>query len=447
MAIMRLSVTTPTPVRAFPGAEGFGRDSIGGRGGTVIFVTNLNDSGAGSFREALQTSGARIIVFQVSGTILLTSGGILVSDPYVTIAGQTSPGGICTAGYTVTFNTHDVTVRHMRFRVGSSQTIANGGSASPETLDSVRIFGDQFGNDAYNIIFDHCSVSWGIDENFSITYRSHDITVQRCMVAEALWDAGHPNGFHSKGLLVSGKFGGGGCTNVSLIENFFVNNSDRNPRIAGPEGGNHDVRNNVSYNYSKGGAIVVGDTVSLNIIHNFCKHGPNTLLSSNVIDINYWDGPPTSNNLIYLEGNISPSRLTHSDPQWIIADGGGPTILTTDYQAASAYTVPSIDTTTASTAMAAAIIADVGANMPSQDSVDARNVTSYNNETDGMVDDVIYPDDYPALSGGSVPTDTDGDGIPDSYETAQGYTTTSMNPNDLAPSGYTWIEEYINSIA
>lgn len=166
LTFLILGITAPSVslaqsyLPAFPGAEGFGAKSVGGRGGKVIKVTNLNDSGPGSFRKAVTASGKRIVVFDVSGIITLTS-KLNITNPYITIAGETSPGGILVRGRPTKFNTHDVIVRHMRWRVGP-------GNASGKDLDqqdAVQIWGKWGGqfNDAYNIIFDHNSFSWGVD--------------------------------------------------------------------------------------------------------------------------------------------------------------------------------------------------------------------------------------------------------------------------------------------
>ncbi|MEN8140619.1 MAG: hypothetical protein ABFR97_05275 [Thermodesulfobacteriota bacterium] len=431
-------------ITAFPGAEGFGANSIGGRGGTVIKVTNLNDSGSGSLRDAARRSGARTIVFDVSGVIMLRS-ELLITNPFLTIAGETSPGGILVAGHPTTINTHDVIIRHMRFRTGSSQP------ADPETLDSFRILGDTIpggANDAYNIIIDHCSFSWGIDENFAISYNAHDITVQWSNVSEGLANAGHPKGQHSKGLLVSGKFGG--ADNVSLHHNFFAHNLDRNPRAGGPDGGFTEIINNVSYNYPKGGGIVVGDNSSVNVIHNFLKRGPVTNIKTGIVDINYWDGPANISHFIFLQGNISPIRPTQEGNEWIIADGGGPTILREDYRRATPWPASEVPVTihTASSAMAECILSAVGATAPVRDSIDARNVASFFSGEDGIVNNVAYPGDYPRFTTSPPPTDSDNDGMPNGWETSNG-----LNPNsndaagDINKNGYTNIEEYLHYLS
>ena len=159
---------------AFPGAEGFGSQTIGGRGGKVYFVTNLNDSGSGSLRAALEASGPRIVVFRTGGTISLNS-SLNISNPYITIAGQTAPGGgITIKGGDIRVSTHDVVMRYITSRRGA------GGNNHAGTLYANN------SNNVYNIVIDHCSFSWGVDETFSTWYRVYDFTLQNSIISEAL---------------------------------------------------------------------------------------------------------------------------------------------------------------------------------------------------------------------------------------------------------------------
>ena len=184
-----------TGVPAFPGAEGFGSASVGGRGGTVIEVTNLNDSGPGSFRAAVEATGPRIVVFRIGGTIELQS-TVLLTNPFITIAGQTAPGGGIAIKNTLFFNryedpsgsldirTHDVIVRHLRIRPGAGPAGTSGSEC-----DAIQVYGN-----CYNVMIDHCSLSWAVDENFSSWGNPHDFTVQWCIISEGL-----RNSVHSKG--------------------------------------------------------------------------------------------------------------------------------------------------------------------------------------------------------------------------------------------------------
>jgi hypothetical protein len=168
------------PLPAFPGAEGFGSTTPGGRGGRVIAVTTLNPSGPGSIQEACQARGPRIVVFRVGGVLQLTR-SLEVREPFLTLAGQTAPGdGICLRGAGLSIRTHDVIIRGLRLRVGDDP-----GGPDPENRDGIEIAHNKPG-EVYNIVVDHCSVSWAIDENVSTWYECRDITFQWCLIAEAL---------------------------------------------------------------------------------------------------------------------------------------------------------------------------------------------------------------------------------------------------------------------
>lgn len=248
---------------AFPGAEGYGRYVTGGRGGKVLHVTTLEDTNEeGSFRWAIGQSGARTIVFDVSGTIMLQS-ELKLRNPNVTIAGQSAPGdGVCIANYPFVISAQNVIIRFMRFRLGNEAL----------KIDKNAHEGDGLGGmDTRNVIVDHCSVSWSIDECLSV-YGSHDITVQWCYVSHSLVNAGHSKGAHGYG----GNWGGSGA---SYHHNFMTNHGSRTPRL-GPRPGTQtdermDLRNNVIHNYG-GNGIYGGEGMNVNIINNYFKPGKAT---------------------------------------------------------------------------------------------------------------------------------------------------------------------------
>ncbi len=472
LLLLLISAGVCEAVPAFPGAEGFGAQAVGGRGGEVIKVTNLNDSGLGSFRDAvhvgtrhyanpdagyhyetmeaylerLETLGHRIVVFEVSGIINLES-DLIINVPFLTIAGQTSPGGILVAGSQTTVKSHDVIIQHMRFRVGSHR-IKEG--ADPETLDSFDIWGAGWGEDieAYNIIVDHCSFSWGVDETFTISGGVRNTTIQWCIISEGLSHAGHPKGEHSKGLLVSGKFGDGVSrpTDVSLHHNYIAHNSDRSPQVYSPEGTEMlvDVVNNVSYNWNGGLSPYSGGSSKVNWKNNYMKQGIDSNdYSFEVAYANEIDPEP----LIYVFNNIGSTRLNQTEPQWNVGFEWRNQLLDSSFQSLTPWDAPAIEMTEMSYEYALEILQDAGATRPVRDSVDTRVIADFDAGTGAIIDDVIYPDDFPVFLDIEPPEDSDNDGMSDVWEATHGFSVgTDDSAQDADNDGYTNIEEYLHAL-
>ena len=436
---------------AFPGAEGFGALTVGGRGGEVVKVTTLADRGPGSFREAVSGCGSeparRIVVFEVSGIINLES-GLLIDCSYLTIAGQTSPGGILVTGYQTTLNAHEVIIQHMRFRVGSHR-IADG--ANPETLDAFDIWGNAQGhmpNDAYNIIIDHSSFSWGVDENFSFAYNPRNITVQWSIISEGLSRAGHPKGEHSKGMLVWGKYSPD--LTLSLHHNYFAHNYARNPMINGPNGDSPlvDIANNVIYSWF-GGAIQVGtDHVRTNWRHSYARRGPRSNESAYEVAhdaANFADDPQP---VAYVEGNVGTHRLDQTADDWAVAIGWQYILQDEAWRRATPWPVPDVTIMPMSEAVADCILTGVGATAPARDSVDARVIADFAARSGDIVDNVTFPDDFPGFAQLDSPLDSDNDGMPDEWEISQGLNDRlDDSALDQDGDGYTNIEEYLHHLS
>jgi pectate lyase len=262
-AVLLLGTTTSSAAQsAFPGAVGFGAITSGGRGGRVIEVTNLNDSGTGSFRAACEASGARIVVFRTGGTIHVTK-NIRIPNPYITIAGQTAPGdGILIRGAGLVIQNHDVIVRGLRIRAGDDPD-----GPSPDNRDSLILDNKQ--GHVYNVVVDHCSVSWAIDENISIWWPgAHDITISNCIISEGLNDSLNPDGNHSKGLIA-----GPGISNLTIVGNLMAHNDERNPRLAST---NVEVINNLVYDRGLRDVDIGSGSVAQNVsvIGNHFLKGP-----------------------------------------------------------------------------------------------------------------------------------------------------------------------------
>ncbi|KAI1470904.1 polysaccharide lyase family 1 protein [Daldinia caldariorum] len=408
IAYLAAFVPDASALLAFPGAEGFGRNAVGGRTGSVYHVTNLNDSGAGSFRDAVSKSN-RIVVFDVGGTIKITKRIAVSKNIY--IAGQTAPSnGITIYGNGVSFsNANDAIVRYIRFRMGK------GGDAGK---DGITIA------DGSNMIFDHVSVTWGRDETFSINGAVHNVTVQNTIIGQGLQT-------HSCGGLMQSDFG------ISLFRNLYIDNKTRNPKVKGM----NDFQNNVVYNWGGGGAYIAGDSEGqshANIINNYFISGPSTSVTAftrgnanfhGYVSENYYD----SNKDGTLNGSplcVQTSCYSNMDIQKTKFDYPGPERL---MAAPDAVTF---------------VLDNVGANFPGRDEVDKGLVAEV--QSFGKKGELVSSENAGALPGSSgerAPTDTDGDGIPDAWEEAHG-----LDPRDasdamkISSSGYANIEVYLNSL-
>jgi hypothetical protein len=227
---------------AFPGAVGFGIHTSAGRGGKVLRVTNLDHEGPGSLREALAATGPRIVVFEVGGIIDLKTRGMTISKPFLTIAGETAPSpGITLIRGGLGIRTHDVVVRHLRVRPGDAERPRKSGW-EPDGITA-------YTGDAYNVVIDHCSVTWAVDENISTSgartegpdKTAHKVTISNCIIAEGLDNSSHKKGRHSKGTLIHDF-----CRDIAVIGNLYAHNQRRNPFFKAHATG--VVVNNVIYN-------------------------------------------------------------------------------------------------------------------------------------------------------------------------------------------------------
>lgn len=503
-----LSASESAP--AFPGAEGHGRYVTGGRGGEVRHVTNLNDSGPGSLRQALSGTTPKIIVFDVSGYIDLRSQLNVTSN--TTIAGQTAPdGGITLRYYTLYFgNCDNVIVRFIRSRRSQVKDVNDGADAT-------------WGRKRKNIIIDHCSFSWSIDEVASF-YDNRNFTLQWSTIAEGLANPGHTKGAHSYGGIWGGK-------NASFHHNFVAHIQNRAPRFNGAryawdgydktvysstvDAERVDFRNCLMYNWGNGNGCYGGPGGGyVNMVNNYYKAGPGTKNKTRVTQVSVAsDGNAEGSSLkgyasrYYINGNYVTAASNPEDYDWsgVIYDGGLLTLNGERYIADAAHLYgenvsyvnindtdcvslkldeqidPGEVTTHSATDVYDKILDYCGASLYRDDAdirymeetrtgtttykgnvayVDANGKSYPTSNTSGILDFINAPDGEQNPKTASFPElpsntrqddyDSDGDGIPDVWEVAQG-----LNPNDgtdgklytLDPRGwYTNVEVYINSL-
>ncbi len=420
-------------IPAFPGAEGFGANTIGGRGGQVLKVTNLDDHGPGSLRAAIETEGPRIIIFEVGGIINLET-ELSVRNPFITIAGQSAPGdGICLRGECLRIYTHDVVIRYIRSRPGD---IDFGVSNEWEAIDAMSVQGD-----AYNVVIDHCSLSWAVDENIDVWQRAHDITIQHCILAEALKHSKHPKGAHSMGMIIGSK-----ATRVSVHHNLFAHNNDRNPHMNGRSV--VDFRNNIVYNPG-GVAMDVGAARNqvLNYVNNQIIDGPNTNLLGDIVIRNLARDLPK----VYISGNIGVNATfkkvyTYSNSSEDILSFRSPEDLAViqELELSEPYTAPEVTTVPAS-ALKSYLLNNVGATLPRRDPVDAEVIRDVQKRGHGMVNHKNTLLAWPPYESGFAFLDSDNDGMPDHWEEAFNLDPNKPDHNqDSDNDGYTNIEEYLN---
>lgn len=423
-----------TGLPVFPGAEGFGTRTPAGRGGKVLEVTSLADHGPGTLRAALAERGPRTIVFRVAGTIGLES-PLIVTEPFLTVAGQTAPGGgVCLKNTGLTVATHDVLIQHLRIRPGSE------GRIEPDDNDALTLLGThgKIADGAHHIVIDHVSASWSEDEAVNTWFGAHDITFSWCIVSEALDQSRHHKGRHSAGLLI-----GDGCDHVTVHHTLMAHNGFRNPLISA--GGTHDIINNVIYDFGNlAGEVFDTDSNSfVNFVGNVFKPGRSTESGLYEIIVNS-SGVPK----IYVEGNRGPHRPQAEGDEWsLVSYKFDQKTAPEQYRAARRFATWPVTTTDAEAAYAG-VLAHAGATHPKRDAVDARVVSEVKNGTGSMINAPSQVGGHPHLAGGAAPADSDHDGMPDAWEQAHGLD--ARNPADGSADadqdGYTNLEEYLHAL-
>jgi cysteine-rich repeat protein len=433
---------TASALPAFPGAEGFGSQTPGGRGGSVVEVTSLADDGPGSLRAALEdASGPRTVVFRVAGTIMLASPIQLRGEAgsFITIAGQTAPGdGVQLAVYGLQLRdgAHDIVIRYLRIRPG------NGSGDYVDDIDAIELWGND-GTTVRNVVIDHCSLQWAMDENFSAWADVADVTVQRSLIAEAQVDGqGHSV---AKGALVGADTSDPKPDRFSFHHNVFAHNPDRNPRVAYAQ---TDFRNNVVYDWGGNSSTMFGPyagplgakPTDVNLIGNVWKRGPASY--PDYLDA-VWLSPNTR---VFPDDNLGtrcPSGCTNEWDLGFREEFGGYDPAGESYRSASAFAVPSVSTYPASS-LVVTLIANVGASLPVRDAVDSRILADVVAGTGAAG----QGSGYPTLAPAAAPADTDHDGMPDAWETLHGLSPSEADDRngDTDADGYTNLEEYLAEI-
>lgn len=437
-------------IRAFPGAEGGGMHTTGGRGGEVYHVTNLNDSGAGSLRDAVSKSD-RTIVFDVAGTIRLKS-DLKIQHNNLTIAGQTAPGdGICVADATVQLSADNIIIRYLRFRLGDQGAHLSDGS------DAL------WGRYNENIILDHCSMSWSVDEVGSF-YANRNFTMQWCILSEAMANSVHSKGGHGYGGIWGGR-------NASFHHNLLANNGSRNPRIDHPDiyenylathRGNVDLRNNVIYNWGDN-STYGGEGGWFNLVGNYYKPGPSSKKRNYFVDAYaLYDGVDCNYPRIYFEDNYHAgdyAAAINNDPRSGIYWHNGTEVgdvagaWQTVPMAIKADDTKSCYTTTHSAAIGyERVVASAGASLR-RDAVDRRVADEVESGTGKLIDSQSEVGGWPELTAtdeeiARAATDQDKDGIPDYYEELLGLDPANETDGEeitLDPAGlYSNLEVYLH---
>ena len=459
--------------------EGFGVQSRGGRGGAIIEVTNLDDSGPGSLRACVEAEGPRNCVFRVGGTIELER-QLNIGNPYLTIAGQTAPGGGITlkSDYPVVLGTgleigeagrpdvHDVILQHLRFRRSTRPGVA----PIDDNRDALTVLGG-----SHDIVIDHCSFSWGTDETLSVVDRSYNVTVQWCIVAESFF----------KGSLVSS-----GARNVTIHHTLYAHNPERNPKLKGRpeylEGQDaiFDFVNNVVYDW-RGYATAVAGSGMANVVANYYKLGPGTPAGADWPGEEYgevdegetpetpvvrgWPKPReivrmqdlpidgVSVRRVFAQGNVGPTCPQGCADEW---DGG----MVSDIEgrlgdisrADTPLAVPPVTTTSAGQAFEE-VLERAGASFGldnrghpfyRRDAVDGRIAADVRGGTGAVIDRrvPIPPGAWPAFEAGTAYVDEDGDGMADGWERDHGLDADDADDHaaDADGDGVTNVEEFFN---
>ena len=437
-------INSPAQTPAFPGAEGAGMFTTGGRGGKVLYVTSLEDNDSvGTLRWAIRKKGPRTILFNVSGVIQLKS-PLFINNGDVTIAGQSAPGdGICISNHETIISADNVIVRYLRFRLGDG---------AKEAIDAFS------GKGQKNIIIDHCSMSWSVDECSSF-YDNENFTMQWCLIAESLRNSAHVKGEHGYGGIWGGR-------NVTFHHNLLVSHDSRNPRFCGsrysnqPELEKVDFRNNVIYNWGANNAYAA-EGGSYNLINNYYKPGPASKTNKYFINPYADDGknhqPAGIFGRFYLKGNVMEGNpaITKNNVSGVKMGSNfaelAPNVTLNELISNTEFKIPKPKTQSAKKAYQS-VLKNAGCSLV-RDVLDMRYVNETRTgrftykgskgSTNGLIDSQNDVGGWPEYISLPAPKDTNRDGIPDGWLEKK---YPGKKATDVDKNGYTYLEVYLNDL-
>ena len=438
------TINPPAQTPAFPGAEGAGMFTTGGRGGKVLFVTSLEDNDSvGTLRWAIRKKGPRTILFNVSGVIQLKS-PLFINNGDVTIAGQSAPGdGICISNHETIISADNVIVRYLRFRLGDG---------AKEAIDAFS------GKGQKNIIIDHCSMSWSVDECSSF-YDNENFTMQWCLIAESLRNSAHVKGEHGYGGIWGGR-------NVTFHHNLLVSHDSRNPRFCGsrysnqPELEKVDFRNNVIYNWGANNAYAA-EGGSYNLVNNYYKPGPASKTNRYFINPYADDGknhqPAGIFGRFYLKGNVMEGNpaITKKNVSGVKMGSNfaelAPNVTRNELISNTEFSIPKPKTQSARKAYQS-VLKNAGCSLV-RDVLDIRYVNETRTgtftykgskgSTNGLIDSQNDVGGWPEYISLPAPKDTNRDGIPDGWLEKK---YPGKKATDVDKNGYTYLEVYLNDL-
>ncbi len=427
LAIFVMFAGNARALPVIPGAVGFGTETPAGRGGKIIRVTNLNDSGSGSLRACVNASGPRICVFEVSGTIRLKS-NLTISEPYITIAGQTAPSpGIMLRGWALKVAASNVLIQHIASRVGDATD-----GPDFKVRDSLKIVGDEF---IENIVIDHCSFSWGVDETVEVYRKWDNVTISNTIISEGLRESRHPSGPHGLGVLILARRDD---THMAMIGNLMAHHWGRNPRSNAAE---FVLVNNVVYNAKEAETILYNEhglTTKSTVIGNVYIPGRDSwdgMRPVKLVGETKWGTALLRGSKVYLEDNVSPYA---TDDPWSVVDNRSG-IARSLLEALSVLSWPDRLEAMPGKDVVKHVLANAGTRPADRNEVDARIVADVKNGT-GRIINCVGDD-------GSSRCKKNAGGWP---KMAENHRSLSIpdNPNgDDDKDGYTNVEEWLHDMA